>query len=721
MYQEKSRRRRLAIAIVFCLWVRSASAADNDFTGLEPAHDPGALEWAKRKTRKSLESLQASPVYPEVVQELSQTLNGDPPQPRISLLGNRALRFLVTKASPYGELQVAKRDTSGVPQQWRTVLNVEALREQSGVPYELAVDWPENLEDACLPPEYNRCLLRLSHAGSYEVEMREFDLQRGQFVENGFHVPQSQVMAEWIHHDLILVAQTATPGARRTISGWPAAVQLWRRGQSLHEAPVIYRAKSTDSMVVLNAAGNGTARYGVITRVIDYSTFELYLVRTDGRLDEVPVPRGSLKSMSAAVVVVAAAPEAIFVQLTRETELSGKSYPARTLLSYATDPSVPVEKRVRSVYAPGTDEFLAGPVVATDDQVAFIVNRRLIPTVRAAMRTRMGWSVRRIAKARPGEAVTALAADDEHSDIIVTTAGFTTPSRQMLYRPKAPPRLLARDPVLFDGSSYLTTIRTAASKDGTPIDYFLLKPRVSPWKRAQPVLVTGYAAFGTSFVPTYFGLSVGGPAFKLWLDRGGSLVVPAARGGGERGEEWHRAAMREHRQNSYDDFVAAIQQLIDSGYTVPSRIGVFGRSNGGLLAAVLGTQKPDLFGAIVSDVPLTDLLRMKFMGMGSLWLTEYGDPADATMAQVLERYSPLQNVRPGVRYPPFLISTSTADDVTGPGHARKLAAALQSAGAPVYFFEDTEGGHGVSDAYRNPELMGLRMTFLIDRLMGQQD
>lgn len=205
---------------------------------------------------------------------------------------------------------------------------------------------------------------------------------------------------------------------------------------------------------------------------------------------------------------------------------------------------------------------------------------------------------------------------------------------------------------------------------------------------------------------------------KLWFDRGGSVMIPAARGGGERGEAWHQAAMREHRQNSYDDFIAAIQQLIQSGYTTPSRIGIFGMSNGGLLTAVLGTERPDLFGAVVSDVPLTDLIRLKYMGMGAAWLDEYGDAADPAMAKVLESYSPLQNVRAGVTYPPFFITTSTSDDRVGPGHARKFAARLESVGANVYFYEDNEGGHGVSDAFRNPELMALRMTFLISNLMS---
>ena len=211
---------------------------------------------------------------------------------------------------------------------------------------------------------------------------------------------------------------------------------------------------------------------------------------------------------------------------------------------------------------------------------------------------------------------------------------------------------------------------------------------------------------------------LGGPALSLWLSRGGSLVIPVARGGGERGEAWHQAAMRERRQNSYDDFIAVIEKLVRSGYTVPSKIGVFGKSGGGLLAAVLGTERPDLFGAVVSDVPLTDLLRTEGDGRGRrLAIRIWRRCRSRNGQRCLASYSPYQNVRSGTRYPPFMITTSTADNRVGPGHARKLAARLESAGATVYFYEDTEGGHDVSDALRNQQLMAMRMSFLIDGLM----
>ncbi len=705
-------------ALTLCLFhspvqAQSASSAKDPFLWLEAQRDPKAVDWAKGETRKTIERLQAFPSYAQVKQGLETTLKGAPPQPGIVLMGNRALRFLVTEANPFGQLQVAQRDANGVPGAWRTALDLTALRKQSGISYELLA-WA--LDDACLPPEYNRCLLKLSHGGGDETELREFDLDKGEFVKDGFQVPKSLSMAQWLNRDLILVQQTATPGSRHTLNNFPTAVQLWRRGQPLKDAKVIYEARPSDVWIVSTAAGIGPSRYAVIARTIDYWTFELRLVYQDGRIELLPLPAKDLKT-SSMTVTLAAGPKALFVQLTRDTQLEGRHYPAHTVLSYAVDPAIPAAQRIAAVYKPGAEDFLDGPFVATRDQVAFVVNRGLVPRVMVGTATNGNWSARPLIQAEAGQAITTLASNDLDNDLIVQTGGFVTPSRQTLYRPGAAPRPLTEDPVLFDGSGYTTEIRSAKSKDGTSIDYYLLKPRNSPWKGAQPLLVTGYAAFGISVVPGYFGHQVGGPPFKLWLDRGGSLVIPAARGGGERGEAWHQAAIRERRQNSYDDFIAVIKQLIDSGYTTPSRIGVFGASNGGLLAAVLSTQHPELFGAVVSDVPLTDLVRLKYMGKGASWVDEYGDAADPKMAAMLAKYSPYQNVRAGVKYPPYFISTSIEDDRTGPGHARKMAAKLASVGTTVYFYEEAEGGHGVSDAYRHAQLMALRMTFLIDSLM----
>jgi len=266
-------------------------------------------------------------------------------------------------------------------------------------------------------------------------------------------------------------------------------------------------------------------------------------------------------------------------------------------------------------------------------------------------------------------------------------------------------------------------IRRAPARDGQNIEYLVVGPRArQPGPTPTPTLMTGYGAFGFSMTPAHFstalGALYGGATLKLWLDRGGALVVPAIRGGGEGGAAWHQAAaLRERRQTSYDDFHAVAESLIAAGYTDRRRLGVFGLSNGGLLAAVAGTQRPDLYGAVVSDVPLADMLRFPQMGMGAAWISEYGDPKDPKAAEWLRGYSPVHHVRQGPAYPPFLITAATTDNRVGPGHARKLAHCLLAVGATVHYLEPEVGGHGVSDPLQAPEVMAMPAAFLIDQLM----
>jgi len=706
----KTSARWIALASVAMSLAPLAMAQDAHDQWLEEPHGERALAWARATTAASQQAIGKLPVYPQVKAELATALATGAAEPDITLMGPRALRFLRDATHPHGLLQVAQRDQAGLPGAWKTVLDVARLRQTEGIPFELQA---YDFSGACLAPAFSRCLLRLSPGGGDEVEIREFDLDRAAFVDGGFRTPKARAFAEWLGPDQLLVEHTAD-GAPKTMAGWPASVRLWTRGTSLKQAREVYAAEPSDAIVQLFAVGDGAKRRGVIVRSINYSTFEVFAVAQDGGLQKAVLPR-SLKPMAVQAIVG----DQVVVQLGTDEVVEGIRYPAETLLAWSTDPGVPEGKKVSRIYTPGEGDYLGGrsDIASVHGKLAIVVNRQLVPRVLLASPTASGWQVEEALAGRPGDNISVRGGGSPADDLIIATNGFVTPRRQELFRAGQPLQLLAKDPVLFDESRYVTEIRTATSRDGTTVDYYLLRPKTPASTGPQPVFMTGYGAFGISYRPGYFDYSVGGPAFKLWLDRGGSLAIPAIRGGGERGEAWHQAAIRKDRQRSYDDFIAVAEQLVSTGYTTPKQIGVFGMSNGGLLSATLGTQRPDLFGAVVSDVPLTDLIRMRYMGMGAAWINEYGDPDKPDEAAAMLAYSPMQNVRKGTIYPPFLVTISTEDNRVGPGHARKLASRLADAGAPVYFLEDEEGGHGVSDAFRNPELMALRMTFLINALI----
>jgi prolyl oligopeptidase len=679
---------------------------------LEPPRDTAALEWARDRTRETRAALESRPVYPQLLAELQAALVASVPAPPVALLGPRAVRLLHDTAHPHGLLQVALRQRNGSLGPWRTVLDIAALREREGKAYVLQWYAPR---DACLPPDYARCLLRLSPAGADDAELREFDLERGAFVPGGFSAPPSRVMFAWRDADTVAIAHTVGDQPR-TAAGWAAVVRLWRRGEPLSGAHEVFRAEPGDAILQVAAIGSGAQRRIVLLRAIDYSNFDISLLSSDGRVEKVGIPR-RLKPFG----ILATTGRHLIVQLAEDAEVEGRRHAAETLLSYDTM-GQPGKSRVEVVAAPGPDGILsdvAFGVAGTQSAVHYVLWRNLVPRLYEARLDRDGlWRRREARVAAAGESLRIVDGDRDGSDIVLTTTGFLTPPRSDLLRAGGRLHTVSSETAVVDAAKYLVEVREARAEDGVVVPYYLLRPRAAPPGKPMPMLMTGYGAFGISVTPGYFDFVVGGRALKLWLERGGALAIPAIRGGGEKGAQWHQAAMRGKRLVSYDDFAAVTAALIASGATTPSRLGVFGLSNGGLLSATMGTRRPDLYGAVVSDVPLADMLHFPRMGMGAAWMDEYGDPSDPSMAAVLRTYSPVHAVRDGMRYSPFLVTVSTEDNRVGPGHARKLAARLQEVGATAWFKEDDEGGHGVSDPLQRPELMALRMTFLIDTLMG---
>jgi prolyl oligopeptidase len=692
---------------------QAAAMAQDRYQWLEAPNDPKAMEWARTQSAAAQAKIAAMPDHAAVAAELRRVLAAGNPPPQISLLGPIALRFQKSAVHPHGVLSVAQRSAGGAPGAWRDVLDIDALRKREGKPFELHFGLEAT---TCLAPDYVRCILALSPAGGDETELREFDLASGRFVENGFKAPASRAFVTWMDKGRLLIEHTVGD-APKLKTGWAATAMIWRRGTPLGTAKEVYRADPADALTMLGGAGSGSDRVGLVLRAIDYSTFEYRIVRPNGSVETVPLPRKLKMALPGG-----AAPR-IVVQLAEDAVVEGRRYVAESVLSYETAPGVPADKRLSLVYAPQDGEFLSDPfsgLSASRTKVRMVLDRRGVKRLVTAERAGDGWSVNAVAAEPAGVAATLGIADPQSDDVIVQRAGYLLPTRlDLVGRAGALVNLFAEKPA-FDASRFRVELKTARSKDGTEIDYFLLRPATLAKPGATPTLMTGYGAFGITISPGYLDAMVGGRALVPWLDRGGALVLPLIRGGGDRGETWHQAAMREKRQNSYDDFAAVTEALIKDGFTTPAHIGVFGSSNGGLLAAVMGTQRPDFYGAIVSDVPLTDLVRMPFMGMGAAWINEYGNPADPAALEVLNRYSPYQRVTSGVKYPPFLVTVATSDNRVGPGHARKLAAKLAEVGAPVYLLEDQEGGHGVSDPLSRPELMADRMTFLIDTLMKGQ-
>jgi prolyl oligopeptidase len=267
-------------------------------------------------------------------------------------------------------------------------------------------------------------------------------------------------------------------------------------------------------------------------------------------------------------------------------------------------------------------------------------------------------------------------------------------------------------PEFFDASDLIVEQREAASKDGTHVPYFLVMKESAERNGQNPTLLYGYGGFEISLTPQYSATDG-----ASWLERGGVFAVANIRGGGEFGPRWHQAALKQHRHRSYEDFAAVAEDLIAQRVTSPRHLGIQGGSNGGLLVGNMATMYPDLFRAVVCQVPLLDMLRYHKLLAGASWMGEYGDPDDPQQAEWLRRYSPYHNVHAAGSYPTMLFTTSTRDDRVHSGHARKMTARMLEQGHDVRYYENIEGGHGgAADNKQAAFMAALAYAFLWQKL-----
>ncbi len=301
----------------------------------------------------------------------------------------------------------------------------------------------------------------------------------------------------------------------------------------------------------------------------------------------------------------------------------------------------------------------------------------------------------------PGLGSAGVSTEEDRTEAFVTFTSFNDPTSIWRVDLESGRReLWARVDAPFDPASIEVKQVWYPSKDGTRVSMFIVHRKGLRLDGRNPALLYGYGGFNISLTPAFDARRI------PWLEAGGVLAVPNLRGGGEYGQEWHEAGMLAHKQNVFDDFIAAAEHLIAERYTSAERLAIMGGSNGGLLVGAAVTQRPDLFAAAVCAVPLLDMLRYHQFLMAKYWVPEYGDPDDPQHFEWLRAYSPYHNVRKGVRYPAILFTAGENDSRVHPLHARKMAALLQAAAAndpeddPILLWVDRSAGHGAGKPLR---------------------
>jgi prolyl oligopeptidase len=309
------------------------------------------------------------------------------------------------------------------------------------------------------------------------------------------------------------------------------------------------------------------------------------------------------------------------------------------------------------------------------------------------------------------------ASNTDNQALLTVTSFLTPPSIWLADAATGTAREIFRQPAKFDASSLVVEQREATSSDGTKIPYFLVHRRDIALNGDNPTLLYAYGGFEVAQTPSYSATTG-----KLWLENGGVYAVANIRGGGEFGPAWHEAGLSTKRQIIYDDFASVAKDLIANKVTSPRRLGIRGGSNGGLLMGVEFTQHPELWNAVIIDVPLLDMIRISKIAAGASWEGEYGSVADPAVRAFWEKTSPYQNLRKDVRYPEPFIFTTTKDDRVGPQHARKFAARMEEMGLPFLYYENTEGGHAAgANLKQQAHTSALEMTYLTRKLMGPQE
>jgi prolyl oligopeptidase len=647
-------------------------AEEDAFQWLEDVAGEKPLAWAREHNARTTAVLEARPEYKPIYTRTLEILDSKEKIPTPELHGETVYNFWKDEAHERG---LWRRTTiasyRAATPQWETVLDVDALAKGEGKPWV----WHGA---TCLPPAYERCMLRLSRGGSDASEEREFDTKTKEFVAGGFALPEAKSNVAWRDADTLWVGTDFGPGSLTT-SGYPRLVKLWKRGTALSSARTVFEGKAEDVASSGSSEIVSDGRYDLVTRTPAFFRHETYFLLGD-RLVRLDLPEDTRLRVFFR--------DRLLFSLRSDWTVDGRTYREGSLLAAPVDDLLRGPRRFEVLFEPSARVSLQA-VSRTRDRVLLATLDNVHSRISALSLAEDGtWKRSEIPTGGLGTAELG-ASDDASENFFFTYEDFATPPSLWLVEDGRAPLKVKSMPAFFDAKGVTTEQLEATSKDGTKIPYFVVRPRNVKTDGTAPTLLHGYGGFEISEVPTYSGV-----LGAAWLSRGGVYVLANIRGGGEFGPAWHKAAMKEQHIHNFEDFSAVASDLIARKITSPRHLGIMGGSQGGLLVGGTMALYPDLFHAVVVQVPLADMKRFNHLLAGASWMAEYGDPDKPEDWAYIQTWSPYQNLKSDVKYPTPFFWTNTRDDRVHPAHARKMVAKLEAQGHPVYYFENTEGGHG---------------------------
>ncbi len=665
-------RNKLSIAFLVALFAATICiAADEDpYLWLEEVEGEKALAWAKERSAADTAVIEAVPEFGEFHEKLLEIYNSRDRIPTPGIRGAWIYNFW--------------RDADHVRGIWRRTFLDEYVKESPAWETVLDLDALAEAEDenwvwkgaSCLAPEYRHCLLTLSRGGADAAVRREFDAAAKAFVEDGFFVPEAKARVAWKDENTLWIG-TDFGEDSLTASGYPRFVREWKRGTTLDEATTIFEGSVDDVAVGAYSIHTPEGRYDIVYKTPEFFRGSYFIILGQ-RLVKLDIPEdASLQGFFK---------DQLLIALRSDWTVGNTTYPQDALLAIDLDAFLAGDRAFELLFEPSERVSLGGVTHTLD---------YLLMTTLDNVRGRLyrltlgdeGWITEEVEL--PGMGTIAIGSTGDFDDsFFFTYTDFTTPSSLYLVRDDGAPEQVKSSPAWFDTDGMSVVQYEATSSDGTKIPYFVFMPKGFEADGANPAVLYAYGGFEVSRKPRY-----SGSRGFAWVERGGVYVLANIRGGGEFGPKWHQAAMKEKHQNNFDDFIAVAEDLIKRKITSSEHLGIMGGSQGGLLVGGSFVQRPELFKAVVCQVPLLDMKRYNKLLAGASWMAEYGNP-DTDDWEYIKTWSPYQNLDPKKDYPKVFFWTNTRDDRVHPAHARKMVAKMTDMDKPVYYYENTEGGHG---------------------------
>jgi prolyl oligopeptidase len=663
----------------------AAHLPEDPYLWLEDILGEEALDWVRARNAPTVAEFSGED-FELMRTEALEVLDTDARIPYVRRRGDYLYNFWRDAANPRGLWRRTTLDSyrSDNPA-WDVLIDVD----------ELARADDENWVWAganVIYPEHTRAVVSLSRGGSDAALVREFDMATREFIDDGFALAEAKSQTSWVDPDTLLIGTDFGEGSL-TESGYPRIVKRWRRGQPVEAAETVFEGSPADVIVAGGVDRTPGFERTMLRRAIDFFNDQVYELRGD-ELIRIDAPTDASISVHR---------QWLLIELRTDWITGSASYTAGSLLAADYDEFLAGTAQLRVVFEPDAHTSLLH-YAWTRDRLVVVTLADVVSRVEIV--TPGTWQRRPVTDVPPNTNTVIVAADDTGDEIFLDSSGFTAPSRLLHGAVEGPLEQIKSAPAFFDADGMTVAQHFATSKDGTLIPYFVVRPRDATGP--GPTLLGGYGGFEVARTPGYDGV-----LGRLWLARGGTFVLANIRGGGEYGPRWHTQAMRAGRHLVAEDFASVATDLVDRGITTVQQLGAQGGSNGGLLMGIMLTKYPELFGALVCQVPLLDMRRFHLLLAGASWVAEYGDPDNPDDWKFIAEYSPYQNISAHTDYPPVLITTSTRDDRVHPGHARKMTAALEAAGHRVWYYENIEGGHaGAADNAQTAFKSALSFSFL---------